>query len=97
MYDPGGMLTLIGKKSSMRFVSRLLSLILFLLVGYAAYRIIVCHPITCDPAKAYDFTLFYLSDRSAFFAAIFAAVLAVACLLCAKFCAAICSFCPCLR
>ena len=68
----------------MRLVSRLLSLMLLLLVGYAAYQIIVCHPITSDPAQAYDFARFYISDRSALVAAAFAAFLAALCFLCVK-------------
>jgi hypothetical protein len=68
----------------MLFVSRLLSLILLLLVGYAAYRIIVCHPITNDVAKSYDFTQFYLSGRTAIIATSFGIMLAAGCLLCIK-------------
>jgi hypothetical protein len=76
--------TLIGKQSLMRTVSRLLALILLLLVGYAAYQITVCHPITNDAAKAYDFKLFYLSGRSAAIATIFGVILAIVCFMCIK-------------
>ena len=57
---------------------------LLLLVGYAVYQIVVCHPITNDPAQAYDFAKFYISDKSALVATAFAAILAALSFLCVK-------------
>jgi hypothetical protein len=62
----------------------LASLILFMLVGYAAYQIMVRHPITSDITRFDDTNYFYLSRKSVFSAAIFAVLLAASCILCIK-------------
>ena len=64
--------------------SRLASLVVLLLVVYSGYQIMICHPMTGDVAKAWDFSLFYLTKTTFFVAATFALFLAAACALCAK-------------
>jgi hypothetical protein len=69
----------------MSWKSRLLSLILLLLAGYAAYRALIYRPITFDPGKLWDFSFSYLPLPSVLAAATFVALLAAGCILCRKY------------
>ncbi len=73
-----------GNTSLKLWGARLASLIVLLLAGYSGYRIMICHPLTGDVTKAWDFSLFYLTKNTFFTAAAFALILAAACALCAK-------------
>src|SRR3989304_4473651 len=65
--------------------SRLASLILLLLAGYAAYQIMICRSLTIDPAKLWDLSSFYISRRLALIAAVFVVFLAMGGVLCGKY------------
>ena len=73
-----------GNASLKLWGSRLASLAILLLVVYSGYQIMICHPMTNDVAKAWDFSQFYLTKRTFLIAATFALILAAACALCAK-------------
>jgi Dolichyl-phosphate-mannose-protein mannosyltransferase len=75
---------LAGNQSLKLWGSRLASLTVLLLVGYSGYRIMICHPLTGDVAKAWDFSQFYLTKGTFIAAAAFALILAAGCALCAK-------------
>jgi hypothetical protein len=73
-----------GNKTLTTWGVRLAALAVLLLVGYAGYRIMIIHPITHDPNRAYDFSQFYISERSVYSAAKFVVILAAGCFLCIK-------------
>ena len=67
------------------WTARLASLLVLLLVGYAGYRIFICHPITNDVAKAWDTSCFYITKGTLVSAAVFSLILAAACAICRQF------------
>ena len=64
---------------------RLVSLILLLLAGYAAYQIMVYRTITTEPTRLWDYSSFYISQKAIVTAATFALFLAAGCALCIKY------------